>query len=127
MKVFHWYGSDVYDLFVECTWTEMYEMIQHYIDVSIAHNSSNTFNAFLESLIGTLPSLPGRYLVLPPEEQCEDYYFFFVSTKRKRVALMPRLEVVFSNLWNDEIPFGEEVQLFIDYNEYGLEKFMFAM
>ena len=103
MRCFVWDGIPTYDYFVECNGDEIQELIQHFhIDPRFFHEGFRTWKV------------------------CgEEKFYYFINTERKRIALLPFLQIAFGNQFDGYLPIGELTSLQIDFNEYKLEEFRF--
>lgn len=102
MEARRWVGSPSYEYLVACNREEIGKVIDRFhIDAEFFHGK-------------TLRDAEGK-----------EQFYFFVSAKRKRIAMLPFLALVFGGQYNDDLPYGGGVELEINYDEYELEKFAF--
>ena len=99
MKLYYWKGTLTYEYLVVCGREEIEKLIKHFS--------------------------------IDPAAVCgaEGDFYYFVDTRRMRIALPPFLSIIFGGQYNSDLPTGGQVYtegpVMIDYNEYGLEKFRF--
>lgn len=102
MEARKWVGSRSYEYLVACNREEIGKVIDRF------HIDPNFF------LGKTLSDAEGN-----------EQFYFFVSAKRKRIAMLPFLAIVFGGQYNADLPYGGRVELEINYDEYELEEFAF--
>ena len=94
MRFFEWHNEIVgdFDVFLVLEEPEMIELSKVFQDKDI---KSSTF----------------------PEEK---KYYYFLNTKKKTITPMPKLSLAFGGMYNGYPPYGDELQIDIDFSNYTL-------